>query len=74
MLNYDIDFTIDIPDSTHIELDGQTHKDLPLIGLLSTIMGQNRLKMGDLGLLGVDLKACGSSNCLPRKIINAGAT
>ena len=57
VLIYDIDFTMDIPDSTPIELGGLTHKKLALISSLRAILCQNGLKVGDLGPLGVDPKA-----------------
>ena len=66
MLNYDINFTTDIPDSITIELGGLTHKRLASIGSLWAELCQNGLKIVKIGHLDTDLKACGSANSVPR--------
>ena len=73
MLNYDINFAMDIPDSIPIELGGLTHKRLASIGSLWAELCRNGLKIVDFGHLDVDLKACGSANSVPRKIMDTGA-
>ena len=73
MLKYDIDFTMDIPDSIPIELGGLTHKKLASIGSLWAELCRNGLKMASKWHLDVDLKACGSTNSVPRKMIGTRA-
>ena len=50
MLNYDINFTMDIPDSIPIELGGLTHKRLASIGSLWAELRRNGLKMDEMGI------------------------
>ena len=73
MLNYDINFTVDIPDSISIDLGNLMHKRLASIGSLCAELCRNGLKLVDFGHLDVDLKACGSANSVPRKIMDTGA-
>ncbi len=73
MLNYDINFTLVIPDSTTIEYDDITHKKSTLTISFKAILCPDCLIWGDLGLVGVDLKACECFNCFPPKIIGTGA-
>ena len=73
MLNYNINFTLNIPDSIPIDCDDITHKSIHPINSFRAILGPDCLIFGDLELVGVDVKASECFNCFPRKINVAGA-
>ena len=57
--------------SDRIEGQGTVFGDVH--ALQSAQSAEKGLKIVDLGLLDTDLKACGSANSIPRKIIGIGA-